>query len=64
MRYQLDVFRSEDTHRKAIVYWNEDKYEIDYAENGLIVTTESYEGKSLRYHEDAAENYVNGIKHL
>lgn len=62
MRYQLDVFRSEDMHLKAIIYLNKNKYEVDYAENGLIIATESYEGKSLRYHEDAAENYVLGIK--
>ena len=51
---------------KAIVYLDTDKkvYEVDYAKDGLIVTTESYADKSLQYHEDAAENYVMGIKKI
>lgn len=66
MRHQLSVFHSEDLDLKAIVYYNTDTdhYEVDYAKNGFLVTTESYDGHSLRYHEDAAENYVYGIKKL
>lgn len=66
MRSQCSVFYSEDMDLKAIVYYaiGTDLYEVDYAKNGLIIATESYEGHSLRYHEDAAENYVNGIKKI
>lgn len=66
MRVQMSVFRSDDMDLKAIVYYNadNDQYEVDYAKNGFIVTTESYDGHSLIYHEDAAENYVYGIKKL
>ena len=66
MRSQCSVFYSEDMHLKAIVYYaiGTDLYEVDYAKNGLIIATESYEGHNLLYHEDAAENYVNGIKKL
>ena len=65
-RKQISVFYSEDLDLKAIVYYEvgTDKFEVDYAKNGLLIATESYEGHSLRYHEDAAENYVNGIKKL
>ena len=66
MRSQCSVFYSEDMDLKAIVYYDTDtdQYEVDYAKNGFLVTTESYDGHSLRYHEDAAENYVYGIKKL
>jgi hypothetical protein len=66
MRSQVSVFHSENFDLKAIVYYNgiKDKFEIDFAKNGLIVATESYEEHNLLYHEDAAENYVNGIKKL
>lgn len=66
MREQLSVFHSDDFDLKAIVYYNSDidHYEIDFAKNGKIVATESYINHSLEYHEDAAENYVLGIKRL
>jgi hypothetical protein len=65
-RTQISVFHSEDLDLKAIVYYNTstDKYEVDYAKNGFLVTTESYDGHGLIYHEDAAENYVYGIKKI
>lgn len=64
MRKQVSVFYSGDFDLKAIVYENTDNYEVDFGKNGLLIKTESYEGKSLIYHEDAAENYVNGIKKI
>jgi hypothetical protein len=64
MRKQVSVFYSGDFDLKAIVYENADNYEVDFGKNGLLIKTESYEGKSLIYHEDAAENYVNGIKKI
>ncbi len=66
MKQQMLVCYSEDENLKAIVNYLvlEDRFEVIYAENGLIMATESYDGRSLRYHEDAAENYVNGIKKL
>lgn len=65
-RTQISVFHSEDFDLKAIVYYNSDvdQYEVDYAKNGFLITTESYDGHSLVYHEDAAENYVYGIKKI
>lgn len=39
-------------------------YSIDFFVNGDKVKTESYEGKSLYYVEDAASNWLEGIKVL
>lgn len=39
-------------------------YEVDYFEDNKYLASESYAGKSLLYHEDAAENFVNGIKKI
>ena len=66
MREEIMVFRSEDMDLKAIVYYNSDidHYEIDFAKNGKVVATESYIDHNLQYHEDAAENYVLGVKTL
>lgn len=63
-REQLSVFYSDDMDKKAIVYYNipEKRFEVDFAKGGLLVATETYEGRSEQYHEDAAENYVMGIK--
>lgn len=65
-RAQLSVFYSDDLDKKAIVYYNitEKRFEVDFAKDGLIVATESYAQHSEQYHEDAAENYVMGIKTL
>lgn len=66
MRIELSVFRSDDMDLKAIVYHNTDKgyYEVDFAKNGLFIGTETYIDHNLQYHEDAAENYVLGIKKI
>lgn len=65
-REQLSVFYSDDMDLKAIVYYNIEmkRFEVDYAKDGLLITTESYDGHNEQYHEDAAENYVMGIKNL
>lgn len=64
MRIQLSVYRSDDMDLKAIVYHNTENglYEVDFAKNGLFIGTESYIDRNLQYHEDAAENYVLGVK--
>ena len=66
MRHEVSIFHSTDEELEAVVYYdsNTDQYEIDFIENGKIVATESYIDHNLHYHEDAAENYVLGIKKL
>lgn len=62
----VSEFVSQDKKLKAIIRRNKltSIYEIDFYEGRKIVATESYAFHTLRYHEDAAENYVNGIKRL
>jgi hypothetical protein len=65
-KVELSTFYSDDMNLKAIVYCNREAkhFEVDYIKNDLVIATESYEGHSEQYHEDAAENYVMGIKKL
>lgn len=62
----MSEFVSKDNKLKAVVRRNKltSIYEIDFYSNTKIIATESYAFHTLRYHEDAAENYVNGIKKL
>ena len=56
-------YSGDDGDLKAIVFMlDKNKYEVDFYKGGAIVATESYENRSLLYHEEAAENYVLGIK--
>ncbi len=63
---KINEFVSQDGKLKAV--WKLDKvnslYEIDFYKDDKKVATESYAYHTLRYHEDAAENYVNGIKKI
>ncbi len=65
-KVELSTFYSDDMNLKAIVYYNREAkhIEVDYIKNDLVIATESYEGHSEQYHEDAAENYVMGIKKI
>ena len=62
----VSEFVSKDNSLKAVVRRNKSDslYEVVFYKNKKIVATESYAFHTLRYHEDAAENYVNGIKKL
>ena len=62
----VSEFVSNDNSLKAVVRRNrsESLYEVQFYKNKKLVATESYAFHTLRYHEDAAENYVNGIKKL
>lgn len=66
----LSEYWSEDGLLKAEVVnvgaqereWGTDM--VYFYANGHFVGSETYEGHSLKYYEDAAENYVLGIKIL
>ena len=49
---------------RAEVYSSEHGYGGRFFKDNLCVTDEIYKGKSEQYAEDAAENYVMGIKEL
>ena len=52
-----------DAQCRAVIVKNHNNYSIEYYDaNGLYLQTEKFENKNLRYVEDAAENWVNGIK--
>ena len=59
----LCEYINEDQSKKAIVsvYTPTQFYYIDYYKNNSYNNSISYPGKSLRYVEDAAESYINGI---
>ena len=48
----------------AEIYSDVDGYNIKFWVNGNWVKTESFSGKSIHYVEDAAENWISGIKVL
>ena len=37
---------------------------VRFYEDDKMTSCESYEGHSLQYYEDAAENFVLGVKHV
>lgn len=49
---------------RAEIYSDTDGYRIKYWVNGDLTKTESFDGKSIHYVEDAAENWISGIKVL
>ena len=63
---KINEFVSQDGKLKAVLKLDKvnSLYEIDFYKDDKKVATESYAYHTLRYHEDAAENYVNGIKKL
>jgi hypothetical protein len=61
----IDTYYSDDKKRTAIVKQDDaGVYAIDFYDYNigeLALTRKVFEDKSLRYVEDAAENYVTGI---
>ena len=39
-------------------------YGCDFYNDGVLIATELYAGKSIHFAESAAENYVDGIKQI
>lgn len=48
-------------NKKARVMKRNDQFEVDFFKDELQVGTINYADKSLRYVEDAAENWVTGV---
>jgi hypothetical protein len=60
-----EYYNNKEPRSKAVVVKNRNSYSIEYYDmNGLIFHTEKFEGHSLHYVEDAAENWALGIKVL
>ena len=61
----ISTYFAENSGARAEVKKNSDSYEIEYFDQGgNLYHTENFAGKSLRYVEDAAENWATGIKVL
>ena len=61
MQREISEFYSDDKTKKAVVILSGEDYVIDFYENGKYYHSIMYANKSLRYIEDAAENYALGI---
>ncbi len=57
----LSVFYSNDLRLKSAVIQGNDCYFVDFFKDDVIIDSWRIEDKSLRYAEDIAENFVNGI---
>ena len=64
MRVISEHYSGGHPNRKALVEDHNGSYVVVYIEEDEVIATESYAEKSLQYHEDAAENFVLGIKKL
>lgn len=59
----MSTYYSDDGVLEARVYLNNwGQYVNQYLVNNVIIKTESYEDHNEQYHEDAAENFVLGVK--
>lgn len=61
MHREISEYYSDDKTKKAIVISHGEDYSIDFYVNDKYYHSIMYAGKSLRYAEDAAENYALGI---
>lgn len=61
----ISTYFAENSSARAEVKKDSDSYQIEYYDQGgTLFHTEDFSGKSLRYVEDAAENWAMGIKVL
>lgn len=58
---ELSAHYSKDGLLKAIVVDCSDCFYVDFYKDEVMVDSRRIEGKSLRYAEDMAENFVEGI---
>jgi hypothetical protein len=57
----LSIFYSNDLRLKGAVIQGDDCYFVDFYKDDVIIDSWRIVDKSLRYAEDIAENFVNGI---
>jgi hypothetical protein len=62
----LTIFRDPyATEKRAEVFQSKAGYYTDYyGPDGNLIRTETYENKSIHFVEDAAENWLSGVKQL
>ena len=64
LREELTIFVSDDLNKTAAVYKTDKGFEVDFYANEQKLATESYPEHNESYHNDAAENFVLGIKQV
>lgn len=67
MTNKITTYHADDGRGKAEVHFDfksEHAYIKYFDDNGRLFFTEEFPNKSLRYVEDAAENWALGIKNL
>lgn len=66
MQHKVNEFLGEKAGQRlrAEIYSDVDGYNIKYFINDTLQTTESFAGYSIHFVEDAAENWIAGIKVL
>lgn len=65
MGNKVSTFFAENNLGRAEVFHGHDSHYIEYYDqNGILFHTEHFQGKSIHYVEDAAENWALGIKQL
>lgn len=57
----LSIFYSNDLRLKGAVIQGDDCYFVDFYKDDVIIDSWRIDDKSLRYVEDIAENFINGI---
>lgn len=57
----ISEFYSNDKRKKAIIYDDNKQPFVVFLIEDKIIFSKSYQGKTFRYAEDAAENFVEGI---
>lgn len=60
----ISEYWSDDGLLKAEVIKDHKFMYVKFYEGDKLVSAESYEGHSIEYYENAAENYVLRIKHV
>jgi hypothetical protein len=60
----IQVFEDTNKNLRATVYRENNEFLIDFSVNGNQVKVERYPGKSIYFVEDAARNWLSGIKML
>jgi len=57
----LNEFWSDDKSKTATIILDDNTYGVEFYENNELIEYRKFPNKSLRYAEDAAENFTLGI---
>lgn len=60
----ISEFYNDTKEKKATVYNDGGHPFVVFLVEGVVINCKSFEGKTFRYAEDAAENFVEGIMKL